>query len=89
MTGLTSQGFPSYFRISPNGKTVDDGRIALQLDCTSGAVLTFPDSVPHIGINAAGRTHFAVTVPLTGFTGGSYRRDRRDERQGQLQAEPA
>jgi hypothetical protein len=70
MTGLTSQGFPSYFRISPNGKTVDDGRIALQMNCTSGAVLTFPDSAAHTRINAAGRTHFAVSVPVTGMVGG-------------------
>lgn len=70
MTGPTSQGFPSYFRISPNGKIVDDGRIALQLNCTSGAVLTFPDFVPHIRITAAGRTHFAVTMPATGLVGG-------------------
>ena len=26
LAGLTSQGFPSYFRISPNGRTVEAGR---------------------------------------------------------------
>lgn len=70
LTGLTSQGFPSYFRISPSGKTVDDGQIALAMSCVSGAVVTWPDFVSHMRINASGRTHFAVSVPVTGLIGG-------------------
>jgi hypothetical protein len=70
LTGLTSQGFPSYFRISPNGKTIDTGRIALQMNCVSGAVLTFPDVFTHLRINASGRAHDTVNVPVTGLVGG-------------------
>jgi hypothetical protein len=70
LTGLTSQGFPSYFRISPNGKTIDTGRIALQMNCVSGAVLTFPDVFTHLRINANGRAHDTVDIPVTGLVGG-------------------
>ncbi len=70
MTGLTSQGFPSYFRLSPNGKTVDNGQIALQMTCVSGNVLTLPDFVSHLRINATGHMHFTVNVPTSPLSGG-------------------
>jgi len=73
LTGLTSQGFPSYFKISPNGKTVDDGRIALGLSCLSGAQLTLPDLVSHLRIGPSGRVQIAVVLPSTSLSsGGTY-----------------
>ncbi len=70
LTGQTSQGFPSYFRISPSGRTVDTDRIALRMSCVSGAVLTVPDFFTHLRISATGRTHIIVNVPVTGLVGG-------------------
>jgi hypothetical protein len=70
LTGPTSQGFPSYFRISPSGRKVDTDRIALRMSCVSGAVFTVPDFLTHLGISATGRTHIVLNVPVTGMVGG-------------------
>jgi hypothetical protein len=70
LTGLTSQGFPSYFRISPNGKMIDNGQIALGMSCISGAQVTLPDFVSHLRIGPSGRVHIAVNVPPTSLSGG-------------------
>jgi hypothetical protein len=70
LTGLTSQGFPSYFRISPNGKRLDVGQIALGMTCISGAQVTLPDFVSHLRISPSGRVHFAVDLPATSLSGG-------------------
>ena len=70
LTGLTSQGFPSYFKISPNGKTVDQGHIALGLSCVSGDQLTFPDFVTHLRIDPGGRVQAGVVLPTTSVSGG-------------------
>jgi hypothetical protein len=47
LTGLTSQGFPSYFRISPNGKAVQASVIALGMSCASGASFATPDQLSY------------------------------------------
>jgi len=70
LTGLTSQGFPSYFRISPNGMRIDNGEIALGMTCISGALVTLPDFVSHLRISPSGRVHIAANIPPTSLSGG-------------------
>lgn len=70
LTGQTSQGFPSYFRISSNGKTIDIGHIALQLTCVSGAEMALPNFVSHLRIGPSGRVHIAANFPPAALSGG-------------------
>jgi hypothetical protein len=70
LAGVTSQGYPSWLRIAPNGKTVEVGQIALTMGCASGAELTVPDFFANVRIHANGRMHVAVNIPSTALSGG-------------------
>jgi hypothetical protein len=73
LAGGTSQGLPSFFKISPNGRTVNLGAIALQMSCASGASFANPDTVGHIRIGPHGHVDSDVNIPPTALpAGGTY-----------------
>jgi hypothetical protein len=68
--GMTTQSYPSFFKISPNQKTVQVGAIALGMSCTSGATFATPDQFSHIRIGPNGDLHAAFNLPSTALSGG-------------------
>jgi hypothetical protein len=70
LAGGTSQGLPSFFKITTNGRTVNIGAIALQMSCASGASFAAPDTVGHIHIGPNGNLHSDVNIPPTSLSGG-------------------
>jgi len=70
LAGVTSQSFPSYFRISANGKTVQTSVIALGMSCASGATFATPDEFTHVRIGPNGNLHAEFNVPPTAMSGG-------------------
>jgi hypothetical protein len=73
LVGITSQSYPSYFRISANRKTVQASVIALSLNCQSGASFATPDKFSHIRIGPNGNLRANFVLPWTVLsTGGTY-----------------
>ena len=73
LAGGTSQGLPSFFKISANGQTVKIGAIALEMSCASGASFTAPDTVGRIRIGPKGNIRSNVNIPPTALSsGGTY-----------------
>jgi hypothetical protein len=70
LVGVTTQAYPSFFRISPNGKTLQTGVIALGMSCTSGGTFTTPDDFGHIRIAPNGKLHAGISIPPTAISGG-------------------
>jgi hypothetical protein len=70
LAGVTTQSYPSFFRISANGKTVKASVIALGLTCTSGAIFATPDEFTHVHIGPTGHLAAEVSLPPTAISGG-------------------
>lgn len=70
LAGLTTQSYPSFFRISADGKIVQAGVIALRMNCTSGATFAIPDKFAHVRIGPNGNLHAGFSVPPTTLSGG-------------------
>ena len=71
--GFTSQQYPVFFRIAPNGRMVTVGAIAISLNCTSGSQPVNSDLFTRVHINAQGRMNAASSQPPTaGPTGATY-----------------
>jgi hypothetical protein len=70
LVGVTTQSYPSFFRISANGKTVQAGVIALGMSCRSGATFATPDEFAHVRIGPNGNLHAGYSVPPTAISGG-------------------
>jgi len=70
LVGVTTQSYPSFVRISANGKSVQLTVIALSLNCTSGATFATPDAFKHIRISPNGNVHARVNVPPTAGSNG-------------------
>jgi hypothetical protein len=70
LVGVTTQSYPSFFKISPSGKTAQVGVIALGMTCTSGATFATPDQFSHIRIGPNGNLHAAFSLPPTAMSGG-------------------
>jgi len=70
LAGVTSQSYPSYFRISANGKTMLASVIALGMNCASGATFATPDQFSHVRIGPNGNLHAEFNVPPTAMSGG-------------------
>jgi len=70
LVGVTTQSYPSFFRISANGKTVQASVIALGMNCTSGATFATPDEFAHIRIGPNGNLHAEFSLPPTATSGG-------------------
>ena len=73
LVGVTTQSYPSFFRVSANGKTVQASVIALGLGCSSGASFATPDEFSHIRIGPNGNLHAGFNLPPTAVSnGGTY-----------------
>ena len=70
LAGVTSQGFPAFFKLTGSEKKLQFGAIALDMSCMSGATFALPDGFIHVPINAKGRLRVAVSLPITGLSGG-------------------
>ncbi|HTP19446.1 MAG TPA: hypothetical protein VMJ65_07575 [Solirubrobacteraceae bacterium] len=71
LVGVTTQSYPSFFRISANGKTVKASVIGLGMSCTSGATFGTPDEFAHIRIGPNGNLHAGLNIPPTAVSGGA------------------
>jgi hypothetical protein len=70
LVGVTTQSYPSFFRISANGKTVKASVIALGLTCASGATFAVPDEFTHVRIGPTGHLAAEISVPPTAISSG-------------------
>jgi hypothetical protein len=70
LVGVTTQSYPSFFRISANGKTVKASVIALGLTCASGVTFTVPDAIAHVRIGPTGHLAAEFSLPPTAMSGG-------------------
>jgi len=70
LVGVTTQSYPSFFRVSANGKTVQASVIALGMSCASGATFATPDKFTHIRIGPSGYLHAEFNLPPTAMSGG-------------------
>jgi hypothetical protein len=70
LVGVTTQSYPSFFRISANGKTVKASVIALGLTCASGATFAVPDEFSHVHIGPTGHLAAELSLPPTAVSGG-------------------
>jgi hypothetical protein len=74
LAGFTSQSFPSFAKISADGRTLEVGASALDMKCTSGIERVVPDEFARVPIRANGRVHTTFTTPPTaGPNGTTYR----------------
>ena len=70
LVGVTTQSYPSFVRISANGKSVQATVIALSLNCTSGATFATPDAFKRVRISPNGNLQARVKIPPTAGSSG-------------------
>ncbi len=70
LAGLSSQGFPSFFEISNNGRTLKLGAIALGMTCTSGDEFVFSDRDVRVPITRSGKLRADFAQAPTPISGG-------------------
>jgi hypothetical protein len=70
LAGLSSQGFPSFFEISNNGRALKLGAIALSMTCASGDEFVFTDRDMRVPITRAGKLRADFAIPPTPASGG-------------------
>ncbi|HTT27999.1 MAG TPA: hypothetical protein VMG37_06290 [Solirubrobacteraceae bacterium] len=70
LAGLSSQGFPSFFEISNNGRTLKLGAIALGMTCASGDEFVFTDRDVRVPITRSGKLHADFAQAPTPASGG-------------------
>jgi hypothetical protein len=74
LAGFTSQNYPSFAKISADGRTLEVGAIALDVKCTSGIERIVPDEFVRVPIRANGSMHTTFMSPATaGPNGTTYR----------------
>jgi hypothetical protein len=73
LAGLTSQGNPSFFKVSANGRMLEMGSIALNMNCTSGDQFLITDEFTRVPIGPKGKLHARYSGPPTsGSDGDTY-----------------
>jgi hypothetical protein len=70
LAGFSSQQYPAFFKLSPDGRTLNMAAIALDMNCTSGAEFVLHDAFASVRIRPNGRVHAAVFVPPTAESNG-------------------
>lgn len=70
LAGLSSQGFPSFFEISKNGRTLKLGAIALGMTCGSGDEFVFTDRDVRVPITRSGKLRADFAQAPTPASGG-------------------
>jgi hypothetical protein len=71
LAGLSSQGYPSFFEISSNARTLRLGAIALDIKCTSGTEFVLEDQDVRIPITRSGKLRADFAQAPTPVSGGS------------------
>jgi hypothetical protein len=89
--GLTSQQAPVILDISKNSKRIDKAVTDLQLTCTSGDQLWFPDSWSRSPLDSHGSVSMHLTIPpdTSGGTNGVTLTGGSDEFSGKLNRKTA
>lgn len=70
LAGLTTQGFPSFFVVSSNGRTLSLGAIAMGMTCSSGDEFVFADRDLRVPIARSGKLHADFAQAPTSASGG-------------------
>jgi len=70
LAGLSSQGYPSFFEISGNGRTLKLGAMAVGMTCVSGDEFVFTDRDVRIPITRSGKLHADFAQAPTPISGG-------------------
>ena len=70
LAGLSSQGYPSFFEISNNGRTLKLGAMAVGMTCTSGDEFVFTDRDVRIPITRSGKLRADFAQAPTPISGG-------------------
>jgi hypothetical protein len=71
LAGFTSQQYPTFFKISGDGRTLTVGAIALQMTCTSGAQFVLEDAFGPVLIGPNGHLRAGISIPPTAGSGGA------------------
>ena len=62
--GFTSQGWPGFFQLSPNGRTLVIGAIGVDMSCQpSGDQFSMADEWSRVAIGSGGRLHASFAGP--------------------------
>ena len=70
LAGLSSQGYPSFFEISGNGRTLKLGAMAVGMTCASGDEFVFTDRDARIPITRSGKLRADFAQAPTPVSGG-------------------
>jgi hypothetical protein len=70
LAGFTSQQYPTFFKVSGDGRTLGVGAIALQMTCTSGMQFVLEDAFGPVRIGPNGGLHAGVSIPPTAGSSG-------------------
>jgi hypothetical protein len=70
LAGLSSQGYPSFFEISGNGRTLKLGAMAVGMTCVSGDEFVFTDRDVRIPITRSGKLRADFAQAPTPISGG-------------------
>jgi len=70
LAGLSSQGYPAFFEISNNGRTLKLGAMAVGMTCASGDEFVFTDRDVRIPITRGGKLHADFAQAPTPVSGG-------------------
>ena len=70
LAGLSSQGYPSFFEISGNGRTLKLGAMAVGMTCASGDQFVFTDRDVRIPITRGGKLRADFAQAPTPVSGG-------------------
>ncbi|MBV8221652.1 MAG: hypothetical protein JO325_24570, partial [Solirubrobacterales bacterium] len=70
LAGLTTQGFPSFFEVSGNGRTLKVGAIAIGMTCASGDEFVFTDRDVRVPIARSGKLRADFAQAPTPASGG-------------------
>jgi hypothetical protein len=70
LAGLTSQQYPTFFKISADARTLTLGSIAISMNCTSGDQFVLEDAFARVSIKPNGRLHATFSQPPTAASSG-------------------
>jgi hypothetical protein len=68
--GFTSQQYPTFFKVSKDGRTLTVGAIALEMTCTSGSQFVLEDGFGRVRISPNGRLRAMTAFPPTAGSSG-------------------
>lgn len=70
LAGFTSQQYPTFFKVSKDGRTLTVGAIAIEMTCTSGSQFVVEDALGRVRISPNGRLRATTVIPPTAGSSG-------------------